>query len=86
MLSSGQGRVAGIDRIVKAMVASPFVRQRHAVWVAIPNHENLVTLRELIDAGQVTPVIDQTYPLSETSAAVGHVEAGHTRGRVAVAI
>jgi NADPH:quinone reductase-like Zn-dependent oxidoreductase len=86
VLSSGQGRVAGIDRIVKAMVASPFVRQRHAVWVALPNHENLVTLKGLIDAGQVTPVIDRTYPLSEASTAVGYVEAGHTRGRVAVAV
>ena len=86
VMSSGQGRFSGIDRIVKAFVASPFVRQRHAVWVAIPNHENLVTLKELIDAGKVTPIIDRSYPLRETPAAVGYVEAGHTRGRVAIAV
>ncbi len=86
VLSSGQGRLAGIDRIVKAMVSSPFVRQRHAVWTAFPNHENLMTLKELIDAGKVTPIIDRAYPLSETPAAVGYVEAGHTRGRVAITI
>ncbi len=86
VLSSGQGRFSGIDRIVKAFVASPFVRQRHAVWVAIPNNENLVTLKELIDAGKVTPIIDRSYPLREAPAAVGYVEAGHTRGRVAIAV
>ena len=86
VMSSGQGRFSGIDRIVKAFMASPFVRQRHAVWVAVPNHENLVTLKELIDAGKVTPIIDRSYPLRETPAAVGYVEAGHTRGRVAIAV
>ncbi len=86
VMSSGQGRFSGIDRIVKALVASPFVRQRHAVWVAVPNQENLVTLKELIDAGKVTPIIDRSYSLREAPAAVGYVEAGHTRGRVAIAV
>lgn len=41
-----------------------------------------MVLKELIEAGKVTPVIDRTYPLSETAEAVRYLEAGHARGKV----
>ena len=50
------------------------------------NHEDLVTLKELIEAGKVTPVMDRTFLLSETAEALRHVGDGHARGKVAITI
>jgi NADPH:quinone reductase-like Zn-dependent oxidoreductase len=49
-----------------------------------PNEGDLATLRELIEAGKITPVIDRTYSLSETPAAIRYLEEGHTRGKVVI--
>ena len=49
-----------------------------------PNHADLIVLKDLIEAGKVTPVIDRTYPLSEAPQALGYVGEGHARGKVAV--
>ena len=50
------------------------------------NQADLIVLKGLLEAGKVTPVIDRTYPLSETALAMDHVGAGHARGKVAIAI
>ncbi|NIN34181.1 MAG: zinc-binding dehydrogenase, partial [Gammaproteobacteria bacterium] len=57
---------SGLGYIIKAFVASVFVRQQGRPYIAIPKNEDLVVLKELIESGKVTPVIDRTYPLSET--------------------
>ncbi len=41
-------------------------------------------LVKLVDAGVLTPIVDRRYPLSETAAALAHVEAGHAVGKVLV--
>ena len=46
-----------------------------------PNKEDLQYLKELIEAGKVTPVIDRTYPLREVPEAIRYLEEGHARGR-----
>jgi NADPH:quinone reductase-like Zn-dependent oxidoreductase len=51
-----------------------------------PKSEDLLILKDLIEAGKVTPVIDRTYTLSETPEAVGHVGGGHARGKITVAV
>lgn len=84
VLCSGDGRLSGIDRIVTAMVSSPFVSQRLVTWVSTINSGDLLTLTGLIEAGEVTPVIDRTYALSETPAAILYLEEGHTRGKVVI--
>jgi len=43
-------------------------------------------VRELIEAGKLTPVIDRTYPLSEVPEAIRHLEAGHTRGKLVITV
>jgi NADPH:quinone reductase-like Zn-dependent oxidoreductase len=62
------------------------VRQKTRTFVSLPKHEDLAVLRTLIEAGQVIPVIDRTYPLSETAEAIGYVEGGHTQGKVVIAV
>ncbi len=50
------------------------------------NTKDLDTLRELIEAGKVTSVIDKSFPMSKTAEAHMHVEKGHTRGKVVITI
>jgi NADPH:quinone reductase-like Zn-dependent oxidoreductase len=75
-----------VDRIIKALVLSPFVSQKMASFTANPNKEDLRFLRQLIEAGKLTPVIDRTYPLSETPEAIRYLENGHARGKVAITV
>ena len=86
VLSSGEGRVSGIDRVVQALVSSPFVSQQLRVLMTKETNEDLVTLAALAEAGKVTPVIDRTYPLGEVPEAIAYVEEGHARGKVVVAM
>jgi len=89
VLSSGDsdGRWIGpVDRLVKAVVLSPFVSQKLGSFLAKENKEDLQSLKELIEAGDVTPVIDRTYSLSETPEAIRYLEEGHARGKVVVMV
>jgi hypothetical protein len=65
---------------------SPFVSQKLATFISSQNHEDLVVLKELIEAGKVTPAIDRTYPLREVPSAIGYVKDGHARGKVVITI
>jgi NADPH:quinone reductase-like Zn-dependent oxidoreductase len=86
VLSNGSGRLAGIDRIVQALVLSPFVSQRMAVYVTKENRDDLLALRDLLEDGTIRPVIDRTYPLSQAPEAFRYLEAGHARGKVVIAV
>jgi NADPH:quinone reductase-like Zn-dependent oxidoreductase len=77
---------SGTGYVVKALVLSLFVRQQGRPYIAIPNNEDLVVLNELIEAGKVTPVIDRTYPLSETPEAFRYLDEGHARGKVVITV
>jgi len=68
------------------MVRSLFVRQQGRYFVSTPNHADLVVLRELVESGKVRPVIDRTYPLSDTSEAFRYLDQGHARGKVIIVV
>jgi NADPH:quinone reductase-like Zn-dependent oxidoreductase len=71
---------------VKLLVLSPFVSQRLSPMLARNSRDDLAVLRELIEAGKVTPVIDRTYPLSEVPEAIRYLEEGHARGKVVITV
>ena len=73
-------------RVISAHVLKRFVSHRLRPFLVSPKFEDLVVLKELIEAGKVTPVIDRTYPLSEASQAIGHVGEGHARGKVVITV
>ena len=50
------------------------------------NKEDLIFMKELLEAGKVVPVIDRCYPLSETAEAIGYLEEGHARGKVVITV
>ncbi|TMF91642.1 MAG: NAD(P)-dependent alcohol dehydrogenase [Chloroflexi bacterium] len=78
--------IASGGRLISAKVSFAFVSQSLATFIVSPKQENLVVLTELIESGKVTPVIDRTYPLSETRQAIDHVGRGHARGKVVVTV
>jgi NADPH:quinone reductase-like Zn-dependent oxidoreductase len=88
ILNSGTGArgLRFLVRLVKPLVLSPFVRQSLRRYLSVPNHEDLVVLKELVESGKLTPVIDKTYPLGETPAALGYIESGHARGKVVITV
>jgi NADPH:quinone reductase-like Zn-dependent oxidoreductase len=88
VLSSGTGgKVLGpLGRILRAMLISPFVSQKLAVFTATRNTEDLETLRDLIESGRVIPAIDRTYRLNEVPAAIRYFAEQHARGKIVVTV
>lgn len=77
---------AGMGWIIAAGLTAVFVRQQGSPFVAATTSQELVALNEFIEAGKVTPVIDRTYPLSETPEAFRYLDEGHARGKVVIAV
>ena len=75
---------AGMGYVFKAFVLSLFVHQQERPFVSTPNQDDLITLKELVESGRVTPVIDRTYPLRETAEAFRYLDQGHARGKVII--
>jgi NADPH:quinone reductase-like Zn-dependent oxidoreductase len=71
---------------LKAYIVSPFVSQKLVFMLADANHADLEVLRDLMQAGKLTPVIDRRYPLAETAQAIAYLEQGHAKGKVIVAV
>ena len=80
------GRWFGLARQFKVLALSPFVRQTMRVFIVRRNREDLVALKELVEAGKVTPVVDRSYELSEVPDALQHQGDGHTQGKTVIAI
>jgi NADPH:quinone reductase-like Zn-dependent oxidoreductase len=81
----GGGRwMGGFLRNLRAPLVSRFVGQRLRMLASKPRQEDLQVLRELAEAGKLTPLIGRTYPLAEVPEAMRALEAGHTRGKLVI--
>jgi NADPH:quinone reductase-like Zn-dependent oxidoreductase len=80
----GGNLTGGMNRQLRAMALSPFVGQRLKSFVAGQKASDLEQLTGLIEAGQVTPSIDRTYPLAQAPEAMCRLEAGEVRGKIAI--
>ena len=78
--------LGGTDRQIRALILSPFVRHNLRNFISVENKEDLLVLKELIESGKVTPVIDRTYPLREAPDAIRYLEDGHARGKVVIKV
>jgi len=81
--NSGHG---GMGYVFKAYLLSPFMHQQESPFMSTPNHEDLVVMKELIEADKIAPIIDRTYPLSETPEAFRYLEEDHARGKVVITV
>jgi len=84
--SGGRFLGSGIPRFLKLLVLSPFVRQDMGLRPPKGTKGHLAVLKELLEAGKVTPVIDRTYPLSEVAEAIRYLEAGHALGKIVITV
>ena len=83
----GGGRWFGVGRQLRALLLSPFVRQKLRSLFSIERSQaDLQFLTELVEAGTVTPVIDRTFPLSEVPEAIRYWEGGHARGKIVITV
>jgi NADPH:quinone reductase-like Zn-dependent oxidoreductase len=81
------GSFAGpMGLVIKAALIGRFLRHTVRTLNPAPGRHTLVELRELIESGKVTPVIDRTYPLAETPAAIRYLEAEHARAKVIITV
>jgi NADPH:quinone reductase-like Zn-dependent oxidoreductase len=78
--------IGGIDRQLRAVALSPFVRQRLTSLISKEHYGDLERLTELIEAGAVTPSIDRAFPLERAADAMAHLTAGRALGKVAITI
>jgi NADPH:quinone reductase-like Zn-dependent oxidoreductase len=76
----------GAHRFVGAALLSPFVPQRLRPLLHQDRPDDLRTLRDLIEAGALTPVVSAHYPLAEVPGAIRHFAQGHARGKVAITV
>jgi NADPH:quinone reductase-like Zn-dependent oxidoreductase len=77
------GRMMGNFR---AAFLSKFTSQNFVTYLARLTRDDLTILRDLMQTGKVTPVIDRTYKLSQTADAVRYLEEGHARGKVVITV
>ncbi|MBX6355248.1 MAG: NAD(P)-dependent alcohol dehydrogenase [Micromonosporaceae bacterium] len=83
----GGGVTAGFGRqMLRAPLLSIFVGQRLRNLIAKERAEDLAELRQLIESGAVTPVIERTYPLGDAPEAIRHLGIGHAAGKIVVSI
>ena len=89
LLSNGSpvgGWTGGLGHVLKAGLSSVVVRQQGRPFVSLPRQDDLATLLEMVEAGQVRPVIDRVVDLAQTAAAIAHVAEGHSRGTTVIAV
>jgi NADPH:quinone reductase-like Zn-dependent oxidoreductase len=88
VLNSGTGAsgMEMIGRLIRPLVLSPFVQHRLRRYLSNPNRADLEVLTAFVEDGTLRPIIDSSFPLAETPAAFRHIEAGHARGKVVIAV
>jgi NADPH:quinone reductase-like Zn-dependent oxidoreductase len=87
MIGAGDGRwIRPFARVLRGVLVSRFVSQKLVPCLAKRNKDDLGVLKELIEAGNVTPVIDRQYPLSEVPEAIRYLETGHAQGKVVISV
>jgi NADPH:quinone reductase-like Zn-dependent oxidoreductase len=88
VLAGGEdgGRWTGMGRQLRALTLSLFVRQRLTMLVSRHCLADLETLIQLIEAGQLTPVIGKTYPLHQAADAMRDLQAGQARGKLVITV
>ena len=89
VIVGGEGRgklTGGMDRQLKALAISPFVRQRLTMAVPKEHYSIVERLAQLIEDGSVVPSVDRTYPLSDAATAMRQLVAGQARGKLVITI
>lgn len=82
----GGGRWLGMGRQVWSQIIGITTRQKFRSPLALVNQGDLRVLKEMLETGKLSPVVDRRYPLSEVPTAVRALAAGHSRGKSVITI
>jgi NADPH:quinone reductase-like Zn-dependent oxidoreductase len=85
-MPKGNRLVGPLARLGGFMVVRQFSKDRQSFFICKPNRENLAFLRELIEAGQLRPVVDRVFPLAEVADALETMGQGHVQGKLIVRV
>jgi NADPH:quinone reductase-like Zn-dependent oxidoreductase len=83
---AGNRLTGPMGRLARLWLTSRVGGRRLIFFVCKPNRADLAVLRELIEAGQVRPVVDRVYPLTEIADALEAMGDGHVQGKLVVRI
>ncbi len=87
MVGAQSGRwIDPLRRLFRVQVFSQFVSQGMSMLFARIDQRDLMVLRDWMEAGTVTPVVDRRYPLGQLPDAVRYLETGHARGKVVITV
>jgi NADPH:quinone reductase-like Zn-dependent oxidoreductase len=78
--------LASLPRLIHAAVVFPFVSQRLGLFVSKVTTDDLETLVEMVEKGDVTPVIDRVHMLGDVPDAMAYVGEGHAKGKVVITV
>ena len=70
--------------LAKTVLLSKFVSQKLRPFLARMTRDDLIILREFLEAGEIVPVIDRSYPIHDVPEAIRYLEEGHARGKVVI--
>ena len=85
--ANGSGGMASIAAgLLETAVLSRFGKQKMPFFLAKNSKEDFIVLAQMIEAGKVRPVIDRTYPLTQTAEAMRYLETGHARAKVVITV
>ena len=82
----GRRWIGSLGRFLKLLVRSPFDRNLPGLRGAHDPGDRLRVLRELLEAGSVTPAVDRTFPLDEVPSAIRALEEEHVRGKLVITV
>ena len=82
----GNRLIGPLSHIIKVRLAALRSSQKVVFFIAKLNKADMVVLRELLEAGKVTPVMDGRYELSEIADALRYMGEGHCRGKVVITV
>lgn len=72
--------------VLKAMIGNLFSENRFAMLMAMPNNADLAEVSRMADAGQLRPMIERKYTMSQVGEALRLQGQGHCRGKSVVLI
>ena len=87
----GGSKAHVFQALLQALLLGPVIsrtgkQQMGFMGIAKINQQDLVYVKELLEAGKVVPVIERRYPLGETAEALRYLEEGHARGKVVITV